>query len=124
MKGANRAVTMAMVCEAGTMIIYSIVPHAAFSLLVILFWGIVTSQLIVPYYSILQSSIAEEYLGRTLAVLKQLEGCGITLAMVLAAALVESLGSHIVLLVGGTVYLIAASGLALTRSGKLLLART
>jgi hypothetical protein len=79
--------SLALMLEGLTMALYSLVPNAAVSVGICLFWGVVVSAILVPYYSIVQERVEEGFLGRVFSVARQGESVAILLAVGIAVGL-------------------------------------
>lgn len=112
----------AFVGEALSLMCYGIVANVRGSMLIVFFWGVVLSIIVVPFYSILQRIVDEQFLGRVFSLVKQSENVAIALAM-LGAVLLQGFATvSSTFLVAGLVYLSFTVVSSLTEGGRVLLA--
>ena len=102
--GKGLVLSIALVLEGLTLALYSLVPNIAVSVGICLFWGIVVSAILVPYYSIMQERVEEGFLGRVFSVARQGESVAILLAVGIAVGLHGVFSSNQILLVAGVSY--------------------
>ena len=113
---------LALLVEGGQIAAYALVPDAAASAVVLLLWGGTVAVIRVSSYSILQLEVAEPFLGRVFAVVKQAENAAILLATTLAVLLSQRLTSQDILLAAGVTYCGIVVASSLTAGGRTLLA--
>jgi predicted MFS family arabinose efflux permease len=119
--GNGPMLSAAMICEASVMIIYSLVSEVNISGLFILIWGVIVSLIIVPFYSLLQISVTDTFLGRTMTIVKQVESIATVIAMFSAMLTVTFCDTHSILLYGGIIYLVAMIAATVSKDRKHLL---
>lgn len=119
--GRGAALFGALLGEGLLMTLYSFIPHVATSILICFVWGINVSIILVPYYSIVQDVVHENFLGRVFSIAKQSESIAILLAVVMAVSLQRIMSADQIFFVVGVLYcaLIAAS--AATVGGRQLI---
>jgi hypothetical protein len=77
--------------------------------------------LLVPYYSLIQDIVQEQFLGRIFSIARQIEQIALLLVVCSAMLLSQSIGSHRIFLLGGLLYFSLVTASILTRNGKNLL---
>jgi predicted MFS family arabinose efflux permease len=107
--------------EAAAMLAYSQTTVLAWSNAIILAWGAIVSLMLVPYYSLIQTRVAEDYLGRVCAVARQSEHLATVLAIGVAVALQTRLGPQQIFLAAACMYLVLAAAALRIPSGRELL---
>ena len=122
--GRGATVFAGFLAEGSCLFLYSLASSLGSSLVLVFLWGLAVSVIVVPFYSILQDAVDELFLGRVFAVVKQSESCAALLAMGLAAALQDRLGSHLILAAAGLLYVACTLLSVRTRGGRALLATT
>lgn len=120
--GQGKTVLAGLVAEAGVMCLYALVPELYLSTGVLFLWGMAVSVVAVPFQSLCQALVDEQFLGRVFAIVQQVESLALLLATLLAVALHRLWPSPRIFLVAGLVYLAAAAFSATTRAGRALLA--
>jgi predicted MFS family arabinose efflux permease len=120
--GTGVTLFAAFLGEALMMMLYSIVSRVGMSMLVIVAWGAILSIIVVPFYSILQKSVEERYLGRVFSLIKQGENLAVVLAMGAAVLLQGAVGAPLILLLGGLVYFAFIVASSFSQGGRALLA--
>ena len=116
--GKGMVLSLALMLEGLTMALYSLVPNAAVSVGICLFWGIVVSAILVPYYSLMQERVEEGFLGRVFSVARQGESFAILLAVGIAVGLHGVFSSNQILLAAGVVYTSIVALSATTLGGR------
>jgi len=119
--GKGLVLFVSLLLEGLTMALYSLVPSVEFSIAICLFWGIVVSAILVPYYSIMQELVAENFLGRVFSVARQGESIAILLAIGIAVFLHGLFPSNQILLMGGLAYALVIALSAATAGGRQLM---
>lgn len=120
--GTGVTLFAAFLGEALSMMLYSIVSQVGISMLVVFVWGVVLSIIVVPFYSILQTIVEEQFLGRVFSLIKQGENLAVVLAMVAAALLQGFVATPLIFLLGGLVYFTFTVASSFSRGGRALLA--
>lgn len=120
--GTGVTLFAAFLGEALSMMLYSVVSQVGNSMLVIFVWGVILSIIVVPFYSILQKSVEEQFLGRVFSLIKQGENLAVVLAMISAVLLQGFVATPLILLLAGLVYFAFAVGSSFSRGGRALLA--
>jgi predicted MFS family arabinose efflux permease len=120
--GTGVTLFVAFLGEALNMMLYSVVSRVGYSMLVIFVWGIILSIIVVPFYSILQKIVEEQFLGRVFAFIKQGENLAVVLAMVAAVFLQGFVATPLILLLAGLVYFALIVASSFSRGGRALLA--
>lgn len=120
--GTGVTLFVAFLFEAINMMLYSLVSRVVISMLVIFVWGVVLSIIVVPFYSILQRIVEEQFLGRVFSLIKQGENLAIVLAMVAAVLLQGFVATPLILLLAGLVYFTFIVAASFSRGGRALLA--
>ena len=108
--------------EAVSLGLYGIVFRVEASMVVVFLWGAVVSVVVVPFYSLLQQIVEEQFLGRVFSLVKQSENVAIVLAMIGAVLLQDIVGSDLVFLLAGLVYFGCTVVSSFSLGGKVLLA--
>ncbi len=121
--GQGRSLFLSLLAEGGAMTIYSLVPSLTVSVALLFLWGNIVSIILVPYYSLLQQTVEEGFLGRTFAVARQSESVATVGAILTAMALQRILRVDQIFLTAGLLYVAFVSVSAATRSGQELLKR-
>lgn len=112
---------LALLLESLQLTLYSLVPDVVLSHLILFFWGIAVSLIAVTSHSILQTKVAEAYLGRVFALVNQAENLAMLLAMSVAMGLGSALSSQLIFLAAGLLYLSAVAMSSLSAGGRALL---
>jgi MFS family permease len=120
--GTGVALFAGFLAEAISLSLYGMVSHVGASMVIIFIWGVVISVVVVPFYSILQKIVEEQFLGRVFSVVKQSENMATVLAMTGAVLLQDSFGSHLIFLFAGLTYFGFTAISSLSRNGRMLLA--
>ena len=120
--GTGVTLFAAFLGEALFMMLYSVVSQVGISMLVIFVWGVVLSIIVVPFYSILQQIVEEQFLGRVFSIIKQGENLAVVLAMVAAVLLQGFVATPLILLLAGLVYFAFTVASSFSRGGRALLA--
>lgn len=120
--GTGVTLFAAFLGEALSMMLYSIVSQVGISMLVVFVWGVVLSIIVVPFYSILQTIVEEQFLGRVFSLIKQGENLAVVLAMIAAALLQGFVATPLIFLLGGLVYFTFTVASSFSRGGRALLA--
>lgn len=108
--------------EAVSLSVYGLVSRVEASMAVVFIWGVVLSIVVVPFYSILQQIVEEQFLGRVFSLVKQSENVAVVLAMAGAILLQDLVGSHLIFFFAGLVYFSCTVLSSLSRGGRALLA--
>lgn len=119
--GKGPVFSFALLAEAAAMLLYSVTPTLVLSNAIICLWGAIISLMLVPYYSLMQATVAEDFLGRVFAVARQSESLATVLAVGAAALLQRWLEPRGIFLVAGCAYLAIASVALGVSSGRQLL---
>jgi len=119
--GKGVVLFISLMLEGLTMALYSSIPSVEFSIVICLFWGIVVSAILVPYYSIMQELVDENFLGRVFSVARQGESVAMLLAIVIAVPLNALLPSNQILLMAGLAYALVIAISAATTGGRQLM---
>jgi DHA3 family macrolide efflux protein-like MFS transporter len=119
--GKGLVLFLALMLEGLTMALYSLVPVVEVSVAICFFWGIIVSAILVPYYSIMQETVEEGFLGRVFSVARQGENVSILLAIGIAVGLHGVLSSNQIFLGAGLAYALIVSLLVATVGGRELL---
>lgn len=120
--GTGVTLFAAFLGEAISMMLYSVVSQVGVSMIVVFVWGVVLSIIVVPFYSILQEIVEEQFLGRVFSLIKQGENLAVVLAMVAAALLQGLVATPLIFLIGGLVYFTFTLASSFSRGGRALLA--
>lgn len=120
--GTGVTLFAAFLGEAISMMLYSVVSQVGISMIVVFVWGVVLSIIVVPFYSILQEIVEEQFLGRVFSLIKQGENLAVVLAMVAAALLQGLVATPLIFLIGGLVYFTFTLASSFSRGGRALLA--
>jgi MFS family permease len=123
LKRAGKGVVLfiSLLLEGLTMALYSSIPNVAFSIAICFFWGIVVSAILVPYYSIMQELVDENFLGRVFSVARQGESVAMLLAIAIAVALNGLFSANQILLMAGLAYALVIALSAATAGGRQLM---
>jgi DHA3 family macrolide efflux protein-like MFS transporter len=116
--GKGKLLTGLLVTEAGLMLLYTMLPSVAASSGVIVLWGAVVTVMMVPYYCLIQETVAPEYLGRVFALSRQFENLASVLGMAAAVGLNALLNPRLSLVAAAAVYLTCSSVYRLSRRGR------
>src|SRR5207249_1603160 len=108
----------ALLLEGLIMVLYSFIPFVGISVLICFFWGINVSIMLIPYYSIMQEIVQENFSGRVFSLAKQSEGIAILLAICLAIGLHDAFNPNQIFTVVGTLYFLIIATSAPTPSGR------
>ena len=119
--GAGVILFVGFLAEGALQCAYALASNIEASMAVIFLWGVAVSVAAVPFYSILQAVVEKRFLGRVFSVIKQSEQIALVLAMLFAVVLRDLLGSHLVFLLAGLLYLGFTAALSYSKGGKLLL---
>lgn len=119
--GKGLMVFLGLLTEGVSLTVYAIVSHIGVSMLLMFVLGIVVSIVVVSFYSILQTVVEEQFLGRVFSIVKQSENLAVVLAMVMAVLLHGFLESHVIFLIAGLFYVALTIASSFSRSGRLLL---
>ncbi len=119
--GKGLLLFLALMLEGLTMALYSLIPNAEISVAICFFWGIIVSTILVPYYSIMQETVEESFLGRVFSVARQGENISILLAIGIAVGLHSVLSSNQIFLGAGLAYALIIALLVATVGGRELL---
>ena len=111
----------ALLLEATSMLLYSLIPQPLVSIGICFLWGIVVSFILVPYYSIMQETIHEDFLGRVFSIAKQTESIALLLALLLAIYLSTAMSADRVFFLVGAAYFIIIALSAGTTAGRQLM---
>lgn len=120
--GTGVTLFAAFLGEALSMMLYSVVSQVGISMIVVFVWGVVLSIIVVPFYSILQEIVEEQFLGRVFSLIKQGENLAVVLAMVAAALLQGLVATPLIFLIGGLIYFTFTLASSFSRGGRALLA--
>ena len=120
--GTGVTLFAAFLGEALNMMLYSVVSRVGNSMLVIFVWGVILSIIVVPFYSTLQKTVEERFLGRVFSLIKQGENLAVVLAMVAAVLLQGFVATPLILLLAGLVYFAFIVASFFSRGGRALLA--
>jgi predicted MFS family arabinose efflux permease len=120
--GTGLTLFAAFLGEAFSMMLYSVVSRVGISMLVIFVWGVILSIIVVPFYSILQKIVEEQFLGRVFSLIKQGENLAVVLAMAVAVLLQGLIATPLLLLLAGFVYFVFILASSFSRGGRALLA--
>lgn len=116
--GKGAVLSLALLLEGLTMALYSLVPNPAVSVGICLFWGVVVSAILVPYYSIMQERVEEGFLGRVFSVARQGESAATLLSVGIAVALHGVFSSNQILFAAGVAYTSIIALSAATLAGR------
>lgn len=119
--GKGLVLFLALMLEGLTMAVYALVPHVEVSVAICFFWGVVVSAILVPYYSIMQETVEEGFLGRVFSVARQGENISILLAIGVAVGLHSVLRSNQIFLLAGITYVSLIALSAATVGGRALI---
>ena len=119
--GKGTILFWALLTEGFTMMLYSFVPHILTSVFICFLWGVCISIILVPYYSIIQETVHEKFLGRILTVAKQIESFAILLAILLAISIYGPVSADRIFFIFGFLYIVFIAVSASTRGGRMLL---
>jgi MFS family permease len=120
--GSGITLFAGFLAEATCLSLYGMVSRATGSMVVVLILGVVLSIVVVPFYSILQTIVDEKFLGRVFSLVKQSESVAVVLAMIAAVTLQSFMGSHLIFLFAGLIYLSFTALSSLSPGGRALLA--
>jgi predicted MFS family arabinose efflux permease len=115
--GKGKSLTGLLVAEASLMLLYTTLPSPAASSALIVVWGAVVTVMMVPYYCLLQETVAPEFLGRVFALSRQFENIATLLAMGAAIASQAILTPQHSLMAAAVVYLVFSSLYRISRRG-------
>ncbi len=116
--GKGKLLTGLLVAEASLMLTYTTLAAPIASSALIVVWGAVVTVMMVPYYCLLQESVAPEFLGRVFALSRQFENIATILAMGAAIRLQSLLSPQHTLMAAAAVYLIFSSLYRISRRGR------
>lgn len=119
--GKGLVLFLALLLEGLTMAVYALIPQIEVSVAICFFWGVVVSAILIPYYSIMQETVEEGFLGRVFSVARQGESVSILLAIGIAVALHSVLRSNQIFLLAGIAYSLLIALSAATVGGRELL---
>lgn len=108
--------------EATSLFAYGIVSNLTASMIIIFVWGVAVSVVVVPFYTILQFVVEEQFLGRVFSVVKQSENVAVVIAMMVAILLQDRFGSHVIFISAGLIYFGCTAISSLSSGGRALLA--
>ena len=111
----------ALLAEGVHLAVYALVSNVLASCIVLFFWGITVSMILVSSRSILQTEVEERFLGRVFSVVNQGENLAMMSSMGLAALLGGILSSQEIFLGAGLLYVAVVLASASTRGGRTLL---
>jgi DHA3 family macrolide efflux protein-like MFS transporter len=120
--GTGVTLFAAFLGEALTLMLYGIVSRVGISMAVVFIWGVILSIIVVPFYSILQKVVEEQFLGRVFSLIKQGENLAIVLAMVGAVLLQDFVTTPLIFLFAGLIYFAFTAVSSFSRGGRALLA--
>ena len=119
--GKGVMVFLGLLTEGLSLSVYALVSHIVVSMLIMFGLGIVISIVVVSFYSILQTVVEEQFLGRVFSIVKQSENVAVVLAMAMAVVLHGFLDSHMIFLIAGLFYVFLMLASSFSRGGRLLL---
>jgi MFS family permease len=119
--GRGKVVFWGLLAEAITMSTYSLIRSVPISVALCVWWGVVVSVMLVPFYTILQEIVSENMLGRVFTVSRQAESGATIIAIGLTLVARHVLRPEQIFLVAGLTYVVLVSSSALTRGGRALL---
>lgn len=120
--GSGITLFAGFLAEATCLSVYGMVSRVVDSMVVVLILGVALSVVVVPFYSILQTIVDEKFLGRVFSLVKQSESVAVVLAMIAAVTLQSLMGSHLIFLFAGLIYLSFTALSSLSPGGRALLA--
>ena len=119
--GSGMTTFIGFVAEGASLLAYSLISSVTGSYCIVLIWGVAVSIISVPFYSLLQRSVEDRYLGRVFSVVRQCECCAMVIAVLVAMVACRVYEPQMILLVAGMCYLVLAIASSLTRGGRMLL---
>jgi Na+/melibiose symporter-like transporter len=120
--GKGVALRLGLLGEGLCLTAYALTSHVGLSVVITLTWGVLVSVIVVPFYTILQSLVAERYQGRVFAALRLCENGATVMTTLLAAPLAIPFGTRPILLGAGFIYFGAVTAWTRTPAGRALAA--
>ncbi len=118
--GAGPTLLFALLSEGLVMVVYALLGSPWISTALMFVWGISVSAIVVPFYSLLQTLVEGQFLGRVFSVVTQSEGLAVALATAVAVLLRGAVAVETIFLAAGLAYVAVTGASFFTSGGRLL----